>query len=227
MKSILFLSQRGRDLVPDVASFYFGLPDVSVWTWDYTGSTENLAQHVSLRSPGGGTTLARMIERMLPDPSWDYLGGVAHDIHGLTPTAVQMMLDSARTLRLAAFAPGHADPGGVGWPHMHAVPGSYLRYVDWVESRAVWLRRDVCASLLPYLELSQSGYGVDCYALPSVVRRVCPDRRIAVFDSVPTYHVDEPGRSARQDYRGMTARAEMELVRQRVELDEGIPVPPV
>ena len=206
MRNLLVLTTRGRELVPNPFIMAQGL---EVWTWDYTGATEHRSQHISHESPGGGTTLGWIFEWALTLPGWDYIGCVAHDIHGLTPGACHMMLDTARALDLAMFAPAqeHTQPG---LPHMRSVPGSYLREVEWAESRSAWYHRDILPAVIPLTAFSQSGHGIDCYACSYAARATRPEgkRRIAVFDTVVTYHCDEPGRSMGRLYRGLSVDEE-------------------
>lgn len=218
MRSLLVLTTRGGEAVPDYMRFMG--PPIEVVTWDYTGKTHTNSFNISRESPGGGTTLGWIFEWALKQGgNWDYIGAIAHDIHGITPGGVQMMLDSARALNLACFAPAqeHTMPG---LPHMRAVWGSYLRTVDWVESRSAWYHRDIIKHVIPYCDLSQSGHGIDCYAVPAAVRKCCPDRKIGIFDTVITYHCDEPGRSMNRLYRGLNVEEEKLLVAAQVARDE-------
>jgi hypothetical protein len=223
VRSLLILATRGEEHIPAVPPFRSFSSEVDVFTWDYTGTTNDISErpdwsHISKASPGGGISLGWQFEWALEQGEWDYVGIVSHDVHGLTPAGVQMMLDSARALKLACFAPAHDATEG-GQAHMRAVPGSYLHEVPWVENRAAWYHRDILAALVPYCALSWSGYGIDCYAVPSVVRRFAPGRKIAVFDGVVTYHAG-PGASGNNLYRGLTAYEEMLLVQAQVARDE-------
>lgn len=224
---IVVIAWNGTDEPLKYIDFNTAL-DFNLIIFNYSGndalpnlSTENSVNDlISIKTEFKGQLLYH-VSKYLQPISYRYVG-LLDDDQSISVSSINLLLRTAEMYGFDVFHPSVSEKSFCSYDFFKQQKGIEFEYIPWVEIMAPFYRKAVFESGIFFYKDNISSYGIDCYLIPFLQRKLSLTRT-ALIHTVAIDHLKPVTDASKVFSNGLDARQEMEkmrlLVMSRIKLE--------